>query len=168
MIRDTYYSIKNKVIPQEDVVLDISRFRKRKADISPLAPSQELLDDWNQGRIVWKEYVERYYQELRENEAVHSLIQHIADLAAREDVWLVCMEKQYPCHRFLVKEVIERILVARGLLEKTEDYSERYGLFKNLTCPQIKAMRGGKNKSKRPVRSRVRTFLPVVDPGRDG
>ena len=168
MIRDTYYSIKNRVIPQGDVVLDISRFRKKKADISPLAPSQKLLDDWNQDRIVWKEYVERYFQELRENDAVHSLIQHIADLAAREDVWLVCMEKQYPCHRFLVKQVIERILVARGLMEEPEDYSERYRRFKNLTCPQIKAMRGGKRESKGSTRSRVRRFLPAVDGNRDG
>jgi hypothetical protein len=54
-----------------------------------------------------------------QSKAAHSLIQHLADLAAREDVWLVCMEKEYPCHRFLVKEVIERMLVARGVLEMT-------------------------------------------------
>jgi uncharacterized protein YeaO (DUF488 family) len=140
MIKETYRAVKKKVVSQGDVVLDISRFRKKKGDVSPLAPSRELLKDWNQDRIVWKDYVERYYQQLRENKAATSLIEEIAHLAAREDVWLVCMERGYPCHRFLVKEIVEKMLVARGVFEESEDYSEYYRLYKNLTRSEIMAL----------------------------
>lgn len=168
MIKETYISVKKKVIPQGDVVLDISRFRKKKGDINPLAPSRELLNDWNQGRIVWKDYVERYYQELKENKEANCLIEEIANLAAREDVWLVCMEREYPCHRFLVKQIIERILVARGVLEEPEDYSKYYRLCKNLTRSGIIALREPKKKAK-PIRRRdLKPLVPIVGPGGDG
>jgi len=72
-------SAKKRVVPQGDLVLDIFRFRKKKGDVSPFAPSEGLLNDWKQGRIVWKESMERYYRELRENKEVSSLITEIAD-----------------------------------------------------------------------------------------
>jgi uncharacterized protein YeaO (DUF488 family) len=139
MIRETYLAVKKRVVPPEDVVLDISRFRKKNENISPLAPSRELLYDWNQDRMTWKDYVERYYQELRENREAASLIQEIADQASQKDVWLVCLERGYPCHRFLVKQIIERMLVGRGVLQEPEDYSEHYNLCKNLTRSEIAA-----------------------------
>ena len=140
MIRETDTFAKKKAIPQGDMVVDVSRSRDNKGEVSPLAPSRKLQDDWNQGRIVWKDYVERYYQELKENKEANSLIEEIADLAAQGDVWLVGMEREYPCHRFLVKQIVERILVGRGVLGKPEDYSECYERYKNLTRPEIKAL----------------------------
>lgn len=137
MIKETYLAVRKKIVPPADMVLDISRFRKKEGEISPLAPSRELLNDWNQDRLPWKDYVERYYQELKEKKEASSAIQQIADLAAEQDVWLVCMEKEYPCHRFLVKETVERILVAQGVLNKPKDYSEYYRLYKNLTRSEI-------------------------------
>lgn len=146
MIKETYLAVKEKVVRRGDTVLDISRFRKKKQNISPLAPSFELLSDWNQDRIVWKDYVERYYGELKEKREAGLLIEEIAGLAARQDVWLVCLERDYPCHRFLVKEVVEKILVARGELERSEDYSEHYRLWKNLTRSEIKARKRPQSK----------------------
>jgi len=146
MIRETYLAATRKVDLRGERVLDISPPRKKQTRISPLAPSRHLLNDWNQDRIVWKDYVERYYQDLRESKEAGSLIEEIADLAAREDVWLVCVEKDYPCHRFLVKQVIERILVARRALREPEDYSESYRVCKNLTRSEIAAMRRAKKK----------------------
>ena len=140
MIKETYLAVRKKTVAPGDVVLDISRFRKKEGEISPLAPSRELLNDWNQDRLMWKDYVERYYQELKEREEASSAIQGIADRAARQDVWLVCMEKEYPCHRFLVKETVERILVAQGVLKEPEDYSEYYRVYRNLTRSEIKTL----------------------------
>lgn len=143
MIKETYFAVKKRVVSHGDVVLDISWFRKKQSDISPLAPSRELLDDWNQDRIVWKDYVERYYQELKEDREASSRIKEIADLAAQENVWLVCLEREYPCHRFLVKQIIERILVARGVSKEPEDYSEHYRFCKNFTRSEIRRLRAG-------------------------
>jgi uncharacterized protein YeaO (DUF488 family) len=140
MIKETYLAVRKKTVPPADVVLDISRFRKKEGEISPLAPSRELLNDWNQDRLTWKDYVERYYQELKERKQASSVIQQIADRAAQQDVWLVCMEKEYPCHRFLVKETVERILVAQGVLKEPEDYSEFYRVYKNLTRSEVKSL----------------------------
>lgn len=162
MIKETYYSVRKKIVPQRDVVFDISRFRKKKVDISPLAPSQDLLRDWNEDRIVWKEYVERYYQELKTKKEVDPLIAKIADLAAQEDVWLVCMEREYPCHRFLVKQVIERILVARGILKDPEDYSELFVLHKNLTRSEIKGLRERRKKSGSDAASNSQPIFQLV------
>jgi len=165
MIKETYLSAKRKVVLPGDMVLDISRFRKKNGDISPLAPSRQLLNDWNKGRIVWKEYVERYYQALRQNKDASPLIEEIADLAVQEDVWLVCVEKEYPCHRFLVKQIIERILVARGALKEPEDYSEDYRVCKNLTRSEIMAMRKAKKRSKPGTRGDLQPLVPIDGPG---
>ena len=140
MIKETYLAVRKKTVPPADVVLDISRFRKKEGEISPLAPSRELLNDWNQDRLTWKDYVERYYQELKEKKEASSAIQQIAHLAAQQDVWLVCMEREYPCHRFLVKETVERIMVAQGVLKEPEDYSEYYRVYRNLTRSEIKTL----------------------------
>jgi len=167
MIKETSTSSKKRVVPQGDVVLDISRSKKNKTDVSAFAPSQGLQNDWKQGRIVWKQYVERYYGELRENEEVSSLITEIADLAVEEDVWLVSMEREYPCHRFLVKQIIERILAARGVLKEPEDYSESYRSCKNLTHSQIRALREPKRKGK-PARGRdPYPLVPILRSGGD-
>ena len=73
MIKETYRAVKKKVVSQGDVVLVISRSGRKKHHVSPLAPSRELLNDWKQDRIVWKEYVEEYYQQLRANKEASSL-----------------------------------------------------------------------------------------------
>jgi hypothetical protein len=162
MIKETHVAIKEKIVPQGDVVVDISGFTE-----SPFVPSQDLLSDWNQDRIVWKDYVERYYQELKDNREVARLIQEIADLAAREDVWLVSMEREYPCHRFLVKQIIERILVARGVLAEPEDYSESYRRYKNLTRSEVTRLRQSKRNVK-PVKGHdFKPFVPIVLPKKE-
>ncbi|MBW2057273.1 MAG: DUF488 family protein [Deltaproteobacteria bacterium] len=162
MIRETYLAAVKDAVSPGDTVFDISRLEEEKGSVSPLAPSRELLEDWNSGRIVWKVYVERYYQELRESKAANSLIAEIAELAARKDVWLVGEEKEYPCHRFLVKQVIERILVARGFLSGLEDYSTHYDLFKNRTRPEILALTRRNSQGPAGTRRQKQALLPLL------
>jgi hypothetical protein len=52
------------------------------------------------------------------------------------DVWLVGLEKEYPCHRFLLMQIIEKVLFERGVIASVKDYSEQYGKFKNMTKSQ--------------------------------
>jgi hypothetical protein len=55
----------------------------------------------------------------------------------KRDVWLVGLEKDYPCHRFLLKQIVEKVLYERNVITSVGDYSEQYRKFKNMTRSQI-------------------------------
>lgn len=71
-----------------------------------LAPSKELLHDWKDNKITWKEYEYRYNQEM-ENE--QEAIKILADLSCSGTITLLCIEKEDNphCHRHLLKEFIQ-------------------------------------------------------------
>lgn len=71
-----------------------------------LAPSQQLLDDWNAPRITWDEYVARYTKEM---EAQREAIAALAEEARRGTITLLCQEEESDphCHRHLLKRMIE-------------------------------------------------------------
>ncbi len=141
MIKETYLSAKKRTIPKGDLVFDISGFGKKRRSISPLAPSLMLLEDWNNDRIKWKEYVERYFLQLYHDQRARSLLDEIISLSMERDVWLVGLEKTYPCHRFLLKQIIEKVLYERKAIAYMEDYSEQYRKFKNMTKSQAFKMK---------------------------
>lgn len=136
MIKETHLSAKKKTIPKGDLIFDISGFRKGRRSISPLAPSRVLLEDWNNDRMRWKEYVERYFLQLYHDQRAGSLLDEIISISMERDVWLVGLEKEYPCHRFLLMQIIQKILYERGVIASVTDYSEQYGKFKNMTKSQ--------------------------------
>jgi hypothetical protein len=136
VIKETHLSAKKKTIPKGDLIFDISGFRKGRRSISPLAPSRVLLEDWNNDRMRWKEYVERYFLQLYHDQRAGSLLDEIISISMERDVWLVGLEKEYPCHRFLLMQIIEKVLYERGVIASVTDYSEQYGKFKNMTKSQ--------------------------------
>jgi len=141
VIKETYLSAKKRTIPKADLVFDISGFGQERRSISPLAPSLMLLEDWNNDRIKWKEYVERYFLQLYHDQRARSLLDEIISLSIERDVWLVGLEKTYPCHRFLLKQIIEKVLYERKAIASMEDYSEQYREFKNMTKSQAFKMK---------------------------
>jgi hypothetical protein len=103
-----------------------------------------LLEDWNNDRIRWKEYVERYFLQLYHDQRAGSLLDEIISLSMERNVWLVGLEKDYPCHRFLLKQIIEKVLYEKKVIAFMNDYSEQYRTFKNMTKSQaIKMKKGG-------------------------
>lgn len=141
MIKETYLSEKKRTIPKEDLVFDISGFGEKRRSKSPLAPSLMLLEDWNNDRIRWKEYVERYFLQLYYDQRARSLLDEIISLSMERNVWLVGLEKTYPCHRFLLKQIIEKVLYERKAIASMEDYSEQYREYKNMTKSQAFKMK---------------------------
>ena len=137
MIRETSLSERKKGIPTGDLVFDVSGCGGEGQPISSLAPSRVLLKDWNGDRIRWKEYVERYFQQLYDDRRARSLLEEIISLSMERDVWLVGLEKDYPCHRFLLKQIVEKVLYERRVITSVEDYSEQYRKYKNMTRSQI-------------------------------
>lgn len=73
---------------------------------SVLAPSKELLDDWKNKKINWDEYSERYKKEIL-NPIAQKRIRELIAMSKKQDVWLICYEKEPPCHRFILMEVIK-------------------------------------------------------------
>lgn len=151
MIKETYLSAKKRTIPKVDLVFDISGFGQERRSISPLAPSLMLLEDWNNDRIRWKEYVERYFLQLYHDQRARSLLDEIISLSMERDVWLVGLEKTYPCHRFLLKQIIEKVLYERKAIASMEDYSEQYREFKNMTKSQAFKMKKSSSPSSVPT-----------------
>lgn len=79
-----------------------------------LAPSVGLLNDWNNGKLTWEEYEERYLKEIRNKEdnlRGSNDIRELRGIIEREEViTLLCAEKEDTyCHRRLLKEYIESI-----------------------------------------------------------
>ncbi len=74
-----------------------------------LAPSIDLLNDWKNRKVSWKEYEERYLGEMRgKEEAVKRLMEVIRE---KKVVTLLCAEKDDRfCHRRLLKEYLNRLL----------------------------------------------------------
>ena len=144
MIKETYLSVQKKVIPEGDIVFDITGLGKGQKSVSPLAPSKMLLDDWNNDRILWKEFVERYFLQLYQDQRAKRLLDEIISLSMEKGLWLVGQEEDYPCQRFLLKQIIEKVLYARKVISSVQDYSEQYRKFKNLTKSQaIKMKKSG-------------------------
>ncbi len=144
MIKETHLSASKRIIPKGDFIFDITGFGKGKRSISPLAPSRLLLEDWNNDRIRWKEYVERYFLQLYHDQRAGTLLDEIICLSMERNVWLVGLEKDYPCPRFLLKQVIEKVLYERKVITSMKDYSEQYHKFKNMTRSQaIKTKKAG-------------------------
>ena len=85
-------------------------FSKEKAKIDEwhreLAPSRELLSDYNKHKIGWPEYEKTYLAEMKSQTAS---IRTLAERARRETMTLLCKEEtDEKCHRRLLKGLIER------------------------------------------------------------
>jgi len=110
---ETGYFAKIKTYPETDWLLCVARkypwFVKqgKMTHMIELAPSNELLKDWKEGSITWEEYEERYRSELSSSSLARNGIAWIGLKDAQgETVRLLCWEKEPPCHRFILKDMI--------------------------------------------------------------
>lgn len=90
--------------PESDIKIRVAR-------PSILAPSKELLEDWKEGKITWKEYERRLREEIFSNPKAVDRLKEIKKLVATKDVRLMCYEKNPPCHRFTLITMIEEMRV---------------------------------------------------------
>lgn len=85
---------------------------------SPLAPTWKLLREYKERtkELKEKEEIEREFQEFYEPRYFHHInnywksvqrMQELISIAKEKDVFLVCYEKEYPCHRFSLKDKLE-------------------------------------------------------------
>ena len=112
-LRETYIAVMGRV---EGVKLLVTRLYPRGISrvhfdrwLPTLAPSQELLADWKHRLITWDEYTERFRQEILGSVEALAALRHIIELAEARDVYLICWEKEPPCHRFLLLDLAREL-----------------------------------------------------------
>ena len=99
-----------KNYPKDEIKIRVAR-------PSVLAPSQELLSEFNRlkkryGRErAWElsGYEERFRREILSNPKATAKLREIKELAKNRRVRLICYEKNPPCHRFILMKLIEEV-----------------------------------------------------------
>ena len=81
----------------------------RVARPSVLSASKELLYDYKDGRINWQEFEVRFRKEILSNPAASAELKRLKELSREKDVYLICYEKNYPCHRFILIDLINKL-----------------------------------------------------------
>jgi len=99
MLKEGYLA-KMNTYPKNEVKIVVTRTAK-----SVLAPSWNLLNDYKDGLIDWQEYERRFREEMKNPESIKEM-RKIKKLAETSDVRLICYEKNYPCHRFILIDLI--------------------------------------------------------------
>jgi uncharacterized protein YeaO (DUF488 family) len=101
MIKESYISMW-KNLPSDAIKVRVAR-------PSVLSASKDLLYDYKKGRISWQEFETRFRKEITSNPKAMAELKRIKDLALKKDVYLICYEKNYPCHRFILMDLIQEI-----------------------------------------------------------
>lgn len=103
-----------KNYPQNEMFIVVSRYyprwlRKGLIFRPELAPSKGLLDDYKTGGISWELYEKRFREEMKEEKAQES-IDGLAWASQYDTFRLLCYEKNPPCHRFILIDLINESL----------------------------------------------------------
>lgn len=76
--------------------------------LKELGTDRELIRQWKQGKVSWEEFSRRYKESLKGKRA---LLMQLAEEARRGTITLLCScRDERHCHRYLLKEEIERYL----------------------------------------------------------
>ncbi|HVQ00493.1 MAG TPA: DUF488 domain-containing protein [Candidatus Thermoplasmatota archaeon] len=101
MMKESYIS-KWKDLPAGVVKVRVAR-------PSVLAPSEDLFHDYKEGRIDWRVFEQRFRKEMRDSSKAVAELQRLKALSRDKDVYLICYEKSYPCHRFILLDLINEL-----------------------------------------------------------
>ena len=86
--------------PSQKLLSDYKRYEKKYLKIGASKKHARMFA-WNNSN-----YVIRYESEIISNPKAIEKIKRIQKLAKEKDVYLLCYEKDYPCHRFILLEII--------------------------------------------------------------
>ncbi|MDD3474406.1 MAG: DUF488 family protein [Candidatus Dojkabacteria bacterium] len=103
MLKETYISnIKN--LPKGVLIMKVTR-----TEGHPLSPSWNLLNKYKRKEITWDEFIVEFKNEMESCSFCQIMMKNVKELAKSRDVYLCCYEKQYPCHRFLLMDMINKM-----------------------------------------------------------
>jgi uncharacterized protein YeaO (DUF488 family) len=106
-LKETYLgNVENvKKANPDAVLIDVTR---RAGSV--LSPSWGMLNEYKAGKITWDGYASRFVKEM-DNPVSRAEMLRIGELARTKDVYLVCFERVGHCHRFLLLDMVENLLL---------------------------------------------------------
>ncbi len=107
---------------------------------SVLSPSWGLLNDYKAKRISWDGYIGRLVREM-ENPSSKAEMKRIGKLARTRDVYLVCYERKGNCHRFLLVDMIKKLLLEEECNKLNRLVNERPDIVAKASDNIAKALR---------------------------
>jgi uncharacterized protein YeaO (DUF488 family) len=69
-----------------------------------LSPSESLLREYKSGKGTWDEFRSRFVAELTDQS--WKTLNLLVDRSRKENVCLICYERDFPCHRFILIELL--------------------------------------------------------------
>jgi len=97
--------------PEDEVKVRVAR-------PSILGPSKKLLKDYKENDLSWAEYTTRYVAEIMASPRALKQIDDIIELSKTKTVRLICYEKNPPCHRFILLDMIAEIAEESEICER--------------------------------------------------
>ena len=91
-----------KKYPKDEVKIRVVR-------PSILAPSRGLLADYKNKLIDWKGYERRFREEIICSPKAMAYLRSIKSDSENKNVRLICYEKNPPCHRFILLDIISKL-----------------------------------------------------------
>ena len=101
MIKESYISMWN-TLPSDAIKVRVAR-------PSVLSPSKKLFYDYKERRINWQEFENRFRKEMTSSPTAFAELKRLKELSQEKDVYLICYEKDYPCHRFILIDLIKEL-----------------------------------------------------------
>ena len=105
----------------------------RVARPSRLGPSRSLLFRYKNDSMTWEEYEKEFRDEMYGDLEAIKVLRHIGELSEKQDVRLICYEKNPPCHRFILMDIIKELQgsVPCPTINNSENLSEKNSETKN-------------------------------------
>ena len=108
------YIAKWKKYPEAETKIRVAR-------PSILGPSKGLLSRYKEGNMSWEDYEKEFRDDIYGNKEAIRMLKNIAVFSQTQDVRLICYEKNPPCHRFILIDIIMEL---RGSEQKVIDDAE--------------------------------------------
>lgn len=106
-LKETYFGNLGNVKKMDPgaVIIDVTR---RAGSV--LSPSWDMLNEFKAGKMTWDGYISRFLHEMDNPECKTEMLR-IGELARTKEVYLVCFERTGNCHRFLLLDMIKRLMI---------------------------------------------------------
>jgi len=109
VLKETYLAILSKMREKHP---DAYFIVVTRTAASPLSPSWELLNKAKADKWGFKKYREYFISEIESNRTAREAMKYIKEISKRQDVYLVCYEKDAKkCHRSILIEMINELEV---------------------------------------------------------